>query len=405
MPDFSSIETQPYQVPTGIEGTNVPSDFSIPPCGIEDVDEALFRFLDKKIGFVVATENKTTKVPVIYAVGERFAMVKRRIPIRDKSGTLILPLVSIRRTGISQTDDVRGALRNTGDLIIKRRLSPSDRKYQQVINKGRLRNQDNVASPANFADSDLTPPRNGIPGRASSRRDEGTANIVTDPGQLREKLGKNIVEIITMPFPQYFIAKYEIVFWSQYTQHMNQMIEQMMTGYDDQGTVQANVARLDTDKGYWFVATFDKDITPDDNATDFAEEERIIRSVINVEVRGYVVASQAPGMPGQFRSFMSAPTVEFESKAVSTEIHNDFKSPVMTGDTGKFMLEEVDVQDIKGNDRRRRGSPNAELLIAEFDPITGKKTTRYVSTPVRGRRTGETVYRRALIEDLGNDVI
>lgn len=405
MSDFSSVETQPYQVPAGTEGTNVTLDFSIPSCGIEDVDEALFKFLDKKIGFVISTGTKTVKVPVIFASGERFAMVKRRIPIRDKAGTLILPLISVRRTGISQTDDVRGALRNTGDLVIKKRLAASDRKYQQLINKGRLRNQNNVASPASFADGDLTPPRNSVPGQVASRRDDGTANIVTDPGQLRTKLGKNIIEVITMPFPQYFIAKYEIIFWGQFSQHINQMIEQMMTGYDDQGTVQANVARLDTDKGYWFIATFDKDITPDDNSTDFSDEERIIRSVINVEVRGYIVASQTPGMPGPFRSFLSAPTVEFESKAVTTDVKNTFKSPVVTADTSKFLLEEVDVQDIKGEDKKRRGSPTAELLVTEFNPLTGKKNARYVSVPTRGKRSGETVYRRALVEDLGTDVI
>lgn len=398
-------ETSAWRVPTGYEGTNVPDDFSIPSCGIEDVDQALFNYFDKKAGLTVEAQGVTSRVPVVFAAGERFAMVKKRSPIRDKNGTLILPLVSIRRTGITQTDSERGALRNTGDLVIKKRLSSEDRDYQRLLNKNDISNQASAASTGNFTDTSETPPRNSQPGRVASRRAGGRSQISEFGPSLSPDIGKNIFEVITIPFPQYFIAKYEIVFWAQYTQHMNQMLEQLMVSYNDQGTAQANTIRLDTDKGYWFVCTVENDISPDDNSTDFTEEDRIIKNVMVAEVKGYVVAPSHPGMPNPFRRYLSAPTIRFESKAVATNIKRDAVSPVMTPDTSKFILEDVTVQDVKGEAQKRRGASDVRLLVFDVDPFTGKKSTKYVSAPARGQRTGETVYRRALVEDLGDDII
>lgn len=75
-------ETKAWQIPNGYEGTNIPTDFSIPSCGLEDVDRALFNFFDKKVGFTIEAEGHAAKVPVIFAGGERFAMIKKGSPDR-----------------------------------------------------------------------------------------------------------------------------------------------------------------------------------------------------------------------------------------------------------------------------------------------------------------------------------
>ena len=41
-------EATPNSVATGYEGDNVPEDFSLPACTIEDVDRALFNLFDKE---------------------------------------------------------------------------------------------------------------------------------------------------------------------------------------------------------------------------------------------------------------------------------------------------------------------------------------------------------------------
>ena len=88
------------RIPSGLEGQNVPSDFHLPPCGLEDIDKALFNLFDKDIKFTITQKNQSRDVPVVFATGERFALVKRRQPIKDENDAFILPLISIRRTGI-----------------------------------------------------------------------------------------------------------------------------------------------------------------------------------------------------------------------------------------------------------------------------------------------------------------
>ena len=82
------------------DGNNAPDNFDIPSIGIEDLDRAVFQLFDKKIFFEVSHKGALQKVPVIFASGERFALTRRKNPIRDSENTLILPLVSIMRQSI-----------------------------------------------------------------------------------------------------------------------------------------------------------------------------------------------------------------------------------------------------------------------------------------------------------------
>ena len=91
-----------YRINSGYEGNNIPDDFYLPPCGLEDIDKAIFNLFDKELDLSVSQNSSTKKIPVVFATGERFALIKRRVPIRDENDAFILPLVSIRRTSIDQ---------------------------------------------------------------------------------------------------------------------------------------------------------------------------------------------------------------------------------------------------------------------------------------------------------------
>ena len=45
------------RLPTGLEGQNVPDDFYLPPCGLEDIDKALFDLFNKEIKFKMNLET------------------------------------------------------------------------------------------------------------------------------------------------------------------------------------------------------------------------------------------------------------------------------------------------------------------------------------------------------------
>ena len=138
-------------LPSGYENINSSPDLHIPSCGVEDVDTALFNLFDKEIAPEYGGQNSSSiaKVPVIFAAGEKWAMLKNGRPIRDRNNTLILPLITIMRTEINQSisEDVvgRGINQQTGEIVVTRRLDKSDRNYQSLINKIFLTNQKNVA--------------------------------------------------------------------------------------------------------------------------------------------------------------------------------------------------------------------------------------------------------------------
>ena len=89
-----------YQTGEGFKpkGSANVDDLVVPSCSIEDVDRALFNLFNVDLDLFYKESNKNSKrIPVIFATGERFAILRRKKPLRDKAGALILPLVSILR--------------------------------------------------------------------------------------------------------------------------------------------------------------------------------------------------------------------------------------------------------------------------------------------------------------------
>ena len=192
------------KINSGYEGNNIPSGFNIPPMGIEETDRSVFKLFDEKLSFQVDIDNETTKVPVVFSTGERFALTRRNQPIRDKNNALILPIISIHRKSIDISPNQGGygtaiASRDQSSYIIKKRLSSKDRDYQRVINKLRLGGQDDVANEGNFLDDDIFPGNDAKAGKLASRRNKNNLSLRIDPAGdlLRKGLGDNIFEIIT----------------------------------------------------------------------------------------------------------------------------------------------------------------------------------------------------------------
>ena len=57
MSDEKNVNDVTEKLPDGLEGQNVPDNFFIPSCGIEDVDLALFDLFDKKVKFTVSKNS------------------------------------------------------------------------------------------------------------------------------------------------------------------------------------------------------------------------------------------------------------------------------------------------------------------------------------------------------------
>lgn len=373
----------------GYEGFNVPDDFSIPPCGIEDVDRALFTLFDKRLAFEVKVNEQTTKVPVVFAAGERFALTKRLKPIRDKNNALVLPLIAIKRTSIGHKTEaeVGGtaiSFRQPADYVIRKRLAENDRDYQSIINKLSIKNQDNVSARSHILDTDTYPGKFTEPGTISTRRN-GPANAYGS-GRLetpfdKTNFGQNIFEIITIPYPQFIGLTYNVVFWTQYMSQMNQMLESMMMKFDGQG----HEFQIESASGYKFTAFVQGPFGNNDNFDDYTNDERIIKYSFDIKVPAYILAPRHPGLPTPFRTFQSAPEVLFGIYDTRTQIAEEPIGTSADDKLNRFILSDATHLDDSGLPHLRRGEDTVKALV------TAGKRNEYQKIIYRDIRSGEQI--------------
>ena len=349
------------ELPGGYEGDNVPEDFSIPSCSIEDVDRALFDLFNEQIPLYYKIKKSTRRIPVIFATGERFAILRRKRPLRDKAGSLILPLISIMRTGIEQQPPLGASGGQNAPMVIKKRLSKSDRRYQEVVNKLGLKNQDNVSSPGHVVGRSDSGKRSTVkPGTVATRNGRDTQSDELQSGNvLSTDLGRNIFEIIQMPPVKYFQAAYEVTYWAQYMQQMNDMLTAtMVTPHNYHG----RSFRIESKKGYWFSSFIDPTLTSGVNFEDFSDDERVIKYSFTVNVVGYIVAPEFPGAKVPLRSFISAPSFSFDVSQTSVPVSNLPAGSIPSGDPTDYILSDLSTADTPVPSQAMATDPRANAL-------------------------------------------
>lgn len=307
---FNSKSQQRYGVSGINTGTHqgTPS-LTIPPVGIEDVDVALFKLFDNEIKLQVGGNNSDfKKVPVIFATGEKWAILKKKRALRDKNNSLILPLLTIARTSVIQdfSTDIsgRGINQQTGEIVIKRRLDGSDRGYQNLINRYLLENQKNVATNPRLGHDENQLLTDRVVGQNANDP------MTKDGAWLADSKTNNVFETIVIPSPQFCSLNYDVTMWTQYTQHMNQLLEQVIASFLPQG----NAWKLDTPKGYWFIAIVEgNSYDPDNNFDQLGKEERLIKYTFKIKVNAYIFAPQYPGVGVPVKRYVSCPIISFET--------------------------------------------------------------------------------------------
>jgi len=78
-------------------GTNAGKGLSI---GLKEIDTAVIKHIRNIMKPKVREQNETISVPILYGNEERWNSVKTRGALRDKNGTIILPIMVIKRTSV-----------------------------------------------------------------------------------------------------------------------------------------------------------------------------------------------------------------------------------------------------------------------------------------------------------------
>jgi hypothetical protein len=282
---YSKFNSNSNSIDLGYEGIS-PKDYIIPSCNLEDVDRAVYDFFDKQAIFQYTHQGASKKVPVIFATGERFAILRRKKPLRDKHGALILPLISLMRTDVNMTNTMGIGYSELLPLKVKVRVAKQNENYQRVNNFNELENARNA--------------------QVFNRQSGGLGGLFYNQKPPEQKI---VYETITIPPVKFFTATYDITFWCQYTQQMTEMMATLMASF--QNNYQRTV-RLETTKGYWFVGYFGEQFNSDNNFDSMNEEERLIKHNFQVTVPAYLVAPDQNGIGKSARSFVNSPYIELE---------------------------------------------------------------------------------------------
>lgn len=277
---FDKIKESVNSTIGGYEGEARPENFVIPSCGIEDLDYAIFNLFNSQIPLFYEMQGEQKKIPVVFATGERFAILRRNQPLTDKSGALMLPLISIARSNIDNNPQKGMSNNQMFPEVIARRVSEKNTEWRQLNNF------------------------------------EGFQHIkhTSKKGQsgysLKHQIDNNIYETIEIPPVKYFGATYEVSIWSSFTQQMNDIITTIMSAYTQNPGQQF---RVESKTGYWFPAFVENTFSQDSTYNDFTDEERFIKYNMTISATGFILAPNIPNGKVALKSIVSAPSISFET--------------------------------------------------------------------------------------------
>jgi len=225
---------------------------------METIDFAIYDFLDKNMDIHLTTNGGFKKVPIIWTSTERAYQVKHDKTLRDQGGTLVLPAVSLHRTGITKDVNIRGG--------IQPHHIPNVGHKGQTITVARRINQDKTAD---F--------ENAYSNRLSNNR-------VRSSRFLTKKVDRKIVyETVSMPIPVWVQVGYTITLRSEYQQQMNEMLQPFVTKF---GNIDHFMISRD---GHKYESFVDGSFSEQNNLAAMQTEERRFETSVNVRVLGYLM--------------------------------------------------------------------------------------------------------------------
>ena len=231
-----------------------------------DVDSAIFNYMNDIVVPTLKVDNAEINVPVIYGNAERWKAAQIDGVYRDKRGKIQLPLIMFKRTTVARNESIP---------MLNRFLHyPSYQRYSKknVYDKFSILN--------NFQ------PRK---------------------------------EVYDVTMPDYVDISYEVMIWTNFTEHMNTIVEAFKWAADEYwGDKEKFKFKVEID-------SFDKTLEMTDNA------ERIVRTEFTMLAKAYLLPERFDNEPTTKKSISNRTTIvtmetDMSGKA-GADIHtNDYNS-------------------------------------------------------------------------------
>ena len=254
--DKNALVPVPHEEDTGV-------DIPFRPSTIESVDYALFDWLTNTMRINSETFEGWKQVPVLWVTAERAVQSKQSSTLRDDDGMLILPIVTIERTGVQKDLTRKGVIQanipEIGDLV------------GGVGGHITVAEKINVNKTADFANA------------AAARKygDVGTGQI--NFNTRNKRTSKVVYDTYSVPTPVYITSKYEITIKTEYQEQMNEVLTPLVV-YT--GGVNQFIVRKD---GHMYEAFIEQDFAFNNTVGNLEEKERIYETTITINVLAYLL--------------------------------------------------------------------------------------------------------------------
>lgn len=222
--------------------------------GLIDIDASIFEYMEKVVIPDIIQNEERIKVPLIYGNAERWVSARRDGYFRDKKGQIQIPLIMIKRSAISRDDGMK--------LFDKNLTYPSVKTWSKNNRYDRFSVVNNIAPS---------------------------------------------YEVYNIKMPVYVTITYDVIMWTNYTEHMNDLIEAFRFAADE----------------YWGHKNkfkFHTKIDSFDTEQSMTEgSERVIKTTFGLEVSGYLLPQMFNNEPTTKKSYTNKQVI------ISTEIDNTLK--------------------------------------------------------------------------------
>ena len=145
---------------------------------LKNIDTSIISYMKDVIRPSVREAGERIKVPIMYGNEERWVNARKRGVIKDKNGSLILPLVMLKRTNVERNTEMpvgmeHNVMRTEGQVVRSSTWSKDNRYDRFSVQTGK----------------------------------------------------KPVQELITTTMPNFVNVTYEVILWTAYVEQMNYLIE------------------------------------------------------------------------------------------------------------------------------------------------------------------------------------
>jgi len=258
------------------------------PSTIENVDFAVFDWLDKQLNLSCNTKDGFKKVNVLWVTPERSFQIKNNKEIRDSSGALNLPLITLERGAINK--DQKNAATYYANLPPKNDRIIISRKINQK-------------KTSEFANADF-------------KRKYGEVEFVKP----KKPNSKIVYEYKSVLLPVYVQITYTINIFTQFQQQMNEILQPFTT---KTGSTRYFLVERD---GYKYECFIEPNFDTKNNVASMEEEERRYITTITIKTLANIQTDGANQDDSIIKTYENAVEIKLprESLIIAKE---EFKAP------------------------------------------------------------------------------